>query len=131
MAKLSELQVSKKGTSNFVTKSDERSEQTLIRELNKARPGYRFLVEESGEIPGKNEEFRWIIDPLDGTHNFIHAVPYFCISIALEKTFHSGRKAIVAAVIYDPIHNDMYTAELGEGALLNGNRKLWLYLSVR
>lgn len=119
-----QLQISRKGTSNFVTESDKRAEQVLIRELSKARPGYRFLVEESGEIDGKNQEFRWIIDPLDGTHNFIHAIPYFCISIALEQTYRNGTTEIVAALIYDPIHNDMYTAERGEGTFLNGNRKL-------
>lgn len=121
---VSELQISRKGTSNFVTESDKRAEQVLMRELDKARPGYSFLVEESGEVVGKKPEFRWIIDPLDGTHNFIHAIPYFCISIGLEKTNYNGEKEIVAGVIYDPIHNDMYTAEKGEGAFVNGNRKL-------
>lgn len=119
-----QLQISRKGTSNFVTASDKRSEQQLMYELNKARPGYRFLVEESGEIDGENKEYRWIIDPLDGTHNFIHAVPYFCISIALERTLRDGSTEIVAGVIYDPMHNDMFTAEKGQGAFLNGNRKL-------
>lgn len=119
---VSELQISRKGTSNFVTESDKRAEKVLIRELSKARPGYRFLVEESGEIDGEKKDFRWIIDPLDGTHNFIHAVPYFCISIALEKTYTSGNTEILAGVIYDPIHNDMYTAEKNEGAFVNGRR---------
>src|SRR5690606_31330737 len=72
-----QLQISRKGTSNFVTESDKRAESVLIKELSKVRPGYSFLVEESGEIEGKNKAYRWIIDPLDGTHNFIHAIPYF------------------------------------------------------
>lgn len=119
-----QLQISKKGTANFVTASDKRAEQQIMFELNKARPGYRFLNEEGGEIDGDNKEYRWIIDPLDGTHNFIHAIPYFCISIALERTLPNGQTEIVAAVVYDPIHNDMFTAEKGQGALLNGNRKM-------
>lgn len=121
---VSELQISKKGPADFVTKSDKRAEDTIIRELSKARPGYRFLAEESGETDGDKKEFRWIIDPLDGTHNFIHAIPYFCISIALEKTFPNGDTSIIAGLIYDPIHDDIYTAEKGDGARLNGNRKL-------
>ena len=118
------LQIAKKGAADFVTESDKRAEHTLMRELSKARPNYGFLNEESGETPGKKQEYRWIINPLDGTHNFIHAIPYFCISIALEKTFHDGHTEIVAACIYDPLHNEMFTAEKGEGAFLNGNRKL-------
>lgn len=121
---VSELQISRKGTSNFVTESDKRAEEVLVKELNKARPGYRFLLEESGEIDGKRQDYRWIIDPLDGTHNFIHAIPYFCISIALEKTHPNGDTDIVAGVVYDPIHNDMYSAEKGAGAFVNGNRKM-------
>jgi myo-inositol-1(or 4)-monophosphatase len=119
-----QLQISKKGPADFVTAADKRAEQQIMYELNKARPGYGFLAEESGEIAGEKSEYRWIIDPLDGTHNFIHAIPYFCISIALERTLASGKTEIVAGVVYDPIHNEMFTAEKGQGALLNGNRKL-------
>lgn len=116
-----QLQVSKKGTANFVTASDVRTEKLLQRELAKARPDFGFLLEESGEIAGKDASHRWIVDPLDGTTNFIHAVPYFCISVALEK--RSGDKSeILAAVTFDPIHNDLFTAEKGKGAFLNGRR---------
>jgi len=118
-----QLQISKKGTANFVTQTDVRTEKLLQRELSKARPDYGFLLEEGGEVPGKDPAHRWIIDPLDGTSNFIHAMPYFCISIALEKTI-AGKSEIVAGVIYDPIHNDLYTGEKGKGAFLNGNRRL-------
>lgn len=119
-----QLQISKKGPANFVTAADKRAEQQIVYELNKARPGYRYLNEEGGEIAGDNPEYRWIIDPLDGTHNFIHAIPYFCISIGLERTLAGGKTEIVAGCIYDPIHNEMFTAEKGKGAFLNGNRKL-------
>ncbi len=116
------LQVSRKGTANFVTASDTRTEKQLQRELDKLRPGYSFLLEEGGAVEGEKGEFRWIIDPLDGTTNFIHAVPYFCISIALEKRFPGGNSDLIAALIYDPIHNEMFTAEKGKGAFVNGRR---------
>lgn len=118
-----QLQVSRKGTANFVTQSDIRTEKLLQRELSKARPDYGFLLEEGGEVAGKDGIHRWIIDPLDGTSNFIHAIPYFCISIGLEKKDASGKSEIIAGVIFDPIHNDLFTAEKSKGAFLN-NRKL-------
>lgn len=117
------LQVSRKGTSDFVTVADTRTEKLLHKELKAARPDYGFLLEEGGELPGKDAAYRWIIDPIDGTHNFIHAVPYFCISIGLEHTNHRGQREMVAAVIYDPLHNDLFWAEKGTGAFLN-DRKL-------
>lgn len=117
------LQISRKGVSNFVTSADKKAEKVLMEELSKARPGYSFLVEESGAIGSETAEFRWVIDPLDGTHNFIHAIPYFCISIALERTHKDGVKEIVAGVVYDPIHNEMFTAERGKGGMVE-NRKL-------
>ncbi|MFW0776492.1 MAG: inositol monophosphatase family protein [Rickettsiales bacterium] len=116
------LQISRKGTSNFVTKSDIRTEKLLQKELEAARPGYSFLLEEGGEIIGKNESYRWIIDPLDGTSNFIHAIPYFCISIALEKREANGNTNIVAGVIYDPLQNELFTAEQHKGAFVDGRR---------
>ncbi len=118
-----QLQISRKGVANFVTKSDIRTEKLLVKELKTARPDFGFLLEEGGEIPGKDESQRWIIDPLDGTSNFIHAIPYFCISMALEKRHSSGKSEIIAGVIYDPIHNELFAAEKGKGAFL-GNRKL-------
>jgi len=120
---IDQLQISKKGTSNFVTNADVRTEKFLQAELKKARPDFGFLLEEGGAIAGKDKEHRWIIDPLDGTSNFIHAVPYFCISIALEKTMN-GRSEIVAGVIYDPIHNELFSAEKGKGAHMNERRIL-------
>lgn len=119
-----QLQISRKGTSNFVTNSDVRTEKLLQKELDKARPGYSFLMEEAGEITGEKSEYRWVIDPLDGTSNFIHALPYFCISIALEKHFANGGSEIQAGVIYDPIHNELFAAEKGKGAFVNGRRML-------
>lgn len=116
-----QLQISRKGTANFVTKSDVRTEKLLHRELSAARPDFGFLLEEGGEIPGKDETHRFIIDPLDGTSNFIHAIPYFCISIGVEKRTPQGSE-IIAGVIYDPIHNDLFTAEQGKGAMLNNRR---------
>lgn len=116
------LQVSRKGTANFVTNADIRTEKLLKGELQKARPDFGFLLEEGGEVQGRDAQYRWIIDPLDGTSNFIHAVPYFCISIALEKRT-AGKSEIIAGVIFDPIHNELFAAEKGAGALVN-NRKL-------
>lgn len=122
-SEVDQLQISRKGTANFVTASDIRTEKLLQQELKKARPDFGFLLEEGGEVKGKDATHRWIIDPLDGTSNFIHAIPYFCISIALEKRHPDGKSEILAGVIFDPIHNDLFTAEKGKGALLN-NRKL-------
>lgn len=119
---LDHLQVSKKGPSNFVTHADLRSEKTLIYELKKARPAYGFLVEESGVIEGEDKNHRWIIDPLDGTTNFMHALAHFCISVALEKTLPNGKREITAGVVYDPIANELFWAEKGGGAYVNDRR---------
>ena len=110
------LQVSLKGPSDFVSNADLQAERTLRAELEKARPGSGFLMEESGESPGDGVH-RWIVDPLDGTTNFLHGIPHFCISIALEK---NGQ--LVAGLIYDPIKNEMFWAERGQGAYLNDRR---------
>ncbi len=118
-----QLHISRKGASNFVTKSDVRTEKLLQKELSAARPGFGFLMEEGGEVKGKDPSYRWIIDPLDGTSNFIHAIPYFCISIGLEKRGANGESEIVAGVIFDPSHNELFTAEKGKGAQVN-SRKL-------
>lgn len=116
------LQVSKKGTANFVTAADKKSEKLLYDELLKARPDFGFLMEEGGEVKGKDAAYRWIIDPLDGTTNFMHAVTHFNISIAVEKTEKSGAKSIIAGVVYDPIHDELFQAEKNNGAFLNGRR---------
>lgn len=118
-----QLHISRKGASNFVTKSDIRTEKLLHKELSIARPDFGFLMEESGEVKGKDTSHRWIIDPLDGTSNFIHAIPYFCISIGLERTHKNGDSEVIAGVIFDPIHNELFTTEKGKGAYVN-NRKM-------
>lgn len=117
-----QLQVSRKGTANFVTKTDLKVEKILHTELKIARPDYGFLMEEGGERKGPDTAYRWIIDPIDGTSNFIHAVPYFCISIALEQTIKAGLTDIVAGVIMDAIHNELFWAEKYKGAFLNDRR---------
>jgi len=119
---LDKLQVSRKGTADFATNADRRSEKILHQELSKARPTFGFLMEESGEIAGSDPDHRFVIDPIDGTHNFIHAVPYFCIAISLEKRLRDGTYEAQAAVIYDPIQNEMFCAELYQGATMNDQR---------
>jgi myo-inositol-1(or 4)-monophosphatase len=114
---LEQLQVSVKGPANFATSADHRSEETLYRELSKARPGYGFLMEERGAVEGPDKTHRWIVDPLDGTTNFLHGVPIFCIAIALER---AGE--VVAGLTYNPIYDELYTAEKGQGAFLNNRR---------
>ncbi len=109
--------MSLKGPANFVTKSDQRAEKILRGELEKARPTYGFLMEEQGEVKGTDGQHRWLIDPIDGTTNFIHGIPHFAISIGLER---NGE--IVAGVIYNPISDDLFTAERGRGAYLNDRR---------
>lgn len=111
------LQVSLKGPADFVSSADRRTERILIDLLLKARPGYGFLVEESGTIEGPDKSHRFIIDPLDGTTNFLHAMPHFAISIALER---EGQ--IVSAVVYNPVADEMFTAEKSHGAYLNNRR---------
>jgi myo-inositol-1(or 4)-monophosphatase len=111
------LQVSLKGPADFVSNADRRTERILIEELSRTRPGYGFLVEESGTIEGPDKTHRFIIDPLDGTTNFLHSIPHFAISIALER---EGQ--IVSALVYNPISDDLFIAEKGHGAYLNDKR---------
>jgi myo-inositol-1(or 4)-monophosphatase len=111
------LQVSLKGPANFVTAADRRAEEILHEELLKARPGYGFLGEEGGERPGADKTHVWIVDPLDGTSNFLHGIPQFCISVALQRD-----GAVVAGVIYNPVIDELFTAERGKGAFLNDQR---------
>ncbi|MEM8699402.1 MAG: inositol monophosphatase family protein [Pseudomonadota bacterium] len=111
------LQVSVKGAGDFVSKADTKAEEIIRDMLMEARPSYGWLGEESPEIPGKDPTRRWIVDPLDGTTNFLHAIPHWAISIALE---HKGE--IVAAVIYDPAKDEIFVAETGAGAWLNDRR---------
>ncbi len=111
------LQVSMKGPSDFVSSADLKAEKVLRQELEKSRPGYGFLLEEGGEIVGDDRSHRWIIDPIDGTTNFLHGIPHFAISIALER---DGE--IVAGIVYQPVNDEMFHAEKGGGAFLNERR---------
>ena len=111
------LQVSRKGPSDFVTAADKRSEKILFEELKKARPDYSFMMEESGQIKGNDPDHVWIIDPLDGTHNFMHGVPHWSISMALER-----KGEIICALVYDCAKDEMFTAEKGGGAFLRNRR---------
>ena len=117
LGELEHLQVSRKGPADFVSKADMKAESVLRRELMKARPAYGLLMEESGAVVGTDTSNRWVIDPLDGTTNFLHGIPHFCISIALER---DGEP--FAGVIYSPVHDEMIVAEKGSGAYLNGRR---------
>lgn len=111
------LQVSRKGPADFVSLADKRAEETIVAELQKARPGYGFLLEEGGELAGTDKSHRFIVDPLDGTTNFLHAIPHFSISIALER---DGE--LVAGVVYNPVADEMFWAEKGKGAAVNDQR---------
>ncbi|MGQ5701260.1 inositol monophosphatase family protein [Sandaracinobacteroides sp. A072] len=115
---VSQLQVSRKGPADFVSQADRAAENTLVEELQKARPGWGFLLEEGGEIPGEEADSpRFIIDPLDGTSNFLHGIPHFAISIAVE---HLG--VVVAGMIYQPLTDESFWAERGRGAWLHNAR---------
>ena len=111
------LQVSLKGPANFVTAADRRAEQILREELMTARPGYSFLGEEGGRHEGSDKTHCWIVDPLDGTTNFLHGIPHFAISIALQR-----EGVLVAGVIYNPARDELFIAERGKGAFLNDQR---------
>ena len=111
------LQVSRKGPSDFVTSADIKAEKTLFEELSKGRPGYGFVMEERGVVEGTDKTNRWIVDPLDGTTNFLHGIPHFAISIALER-----EGVLIAGVVYNPIRDELFWAEKGQGAYLNDKR---------
>ncbi|CAH2604176.1 Inositol-1-monophosphatase [Rhodovastum atsumiense] len=117
-----QLQVSVKGPGDFVSQADMRAEQILRDDLTKARPGYAFLMEESGASGSENWAWRWVIDPLDGTSNFLHGIPHWAISIALERRLPDGSTEIAAAVVYAPAVDEMFWAEKGTGAYLNDRR---------
>jgi myo-inositol-1(or 4)-monophosphatase len=112
-----QLQVSVKGPANFVSAADHKAEDILYAELSRARHGYGFLMEERGLVEGPDKSHRWIVDPLDGTTNFLHGVPHFAISVGLER---DGE--MVAGVIYNPATNELFTAEKGKGAFVNDRR---------
>jgi myo-inositol-1(or 4)-monophosphatase len=114
---LAELQVAKKAPADFVSAADLKSEQVIFEALSKARPGYGFLAEERGLIEGTDKTHTWIVDPLDGTTNFLHAIPHFAINIALQR---DGQ--VVAAVTHNPVTNELFWAEKGKGAFVNDRR---------
>jgi myo-inositol-1(or 4)-monophosphatase len=111
------LQVSRKGPADFVSAADKKSEKVLFEELSKARPGYSFNMEEGGVVDGKDKTHVWHIDPLDGTTNFLHGIPHFAISVGLER---EGQ--LVAGLVYNPVTDEMFMAEKGQGAYLNNQR---------
>jgi myo-inositol-1(or 4)-monophosphatase len=117
LGEVEQLQVSLKGPRNFVCAADRRAETILREELAKARPDYGFLGEEGGAQAGSDKTHRWIVDPLDGTTNFLHGIPHFAIAIALERN-----GAIVAGLVYNPANDEMFIAERGKGAFLNDKR---------
>ncbi|MFO1018776.1 MAG: inositol monophosphatase family protein [Hyphomonadaceae bacterium] len=111
------LQVSRKGPSDFVSSADLKAEKTLFEELSKARPGYGFVMEERGVVEGTDKTNRWHVDPLDGTTNFLHGIPHFAISIGLER-----EGVLVAGVVYNPVRDELFWAEKGAGSYLNDRR---------
>jgi myo-inositol-1(or 4)-monophosphatase len=114
---IEKLQVSKKGPSDFVTNSDIKAEKIIIEELKKARPHYSIISEENGTENNKDKNNTWIIDPIDGTINFLHGIPHFAISIALKSN-----EEIISGLIFDPIKNEIFFAEKENGAFFNNHR---------
>ena len=117
LGEVEHLQVSMKGPANFVTMADKRAEELLYADLTKSRPGYGFIGEEGGTREGADKSHTWIVDPLDGTTNFLHGIPQFAISIGLQR-----EGTIIAGVIYNPANEELYIAERGKGAFLNDQR---------
>tara|TARA_B100001057_G_scaffold64058_1_gene57668 strand:+ start:577 stop:1317 length:741 start_codon:yes stop_codon:yes gene_type:complete len=114
---IEKLQVSKKGPTDFVTNSDLKTEKIIIEELKKAKPHYSIISEENGIEDNKDKNNTWIIDPIDGTVNFLHGIPHFAISIALKS-----KEEIISGIIFDPIKNEMFYAEKNNGAYFNNQR---------
>jgi myo-inositol-1(or 4)-monophosphatase len=117
-----QLQVSRKGPADFVSMADKRAEQTIVEELRNARPDWGLLLEEGGEIEGNPAKPRWLVDPLDGTTNFLHGIPHFSISIAVEEKRPDGRPEITHGLIYQPLTDESFWAEKGRGAWLHDRR---------
>ena len=116
------LQVSRKGPADFVTMADQRAEQTIYEELSRARPDWGFLREERGEVAGDPNKPRFIVDPLDGTSNFLHGIPHFAISIAVEEPMPNGKREITTALVYQPLTDESFAAEKGRGAWVQEQR---------
>ncbi|WP_439597151.1 inositol monophosphatase family protein [Falsiroseomonas sp.] len=121
-ADVESLQVTAKGAGDFVSQADLRAEQTLREELSRARPGWGFLMEESGQTGNDDWEWRWVVDPLDGTTNFLHGIPHWAISVGVEKRTGENTSELMAGCIYNPAGNEMFWAEKGMGAYLNDKR---------
>src|ERR1700728_1380666 len=121
-AEVEQLQVSVKGPSDFVSQADIRAENSLREDLNKARPGYAFLMEESGASGSEHWSWRWVVDPLDGTTNFLHGIPHWAISIGLERRIAGGESELAAGLVYAPAVDEMFWAEKGAGAFVNEKR---------
>ena len=117
-----QLQVSRKGPADFVSMADKRAEQTIVEELRSARPDWGMVLEEGGEIAGNPDKPRWIVDPLDGTTNFLHGIPHFAISIAVEEKRPDGRAEITHAMVYQPLNDEEFWAEKGRGAWVQDRR---------
>jgi myo-inositol-1(or 4)-monophosphatase len=117
-----QLQVSRKGPADFVSMADKRAEQTIVEELRNARPDWGLLLEEGGAVVGDPAKPRWIVDPLDGTTNFLHGVPHFAISIAVEESTAGGGAAISHGLVYQPLTDESFWAEKGRGAWLQDAR---------
>jgi myo-inositol-1(or 4)-monophosphatase len=117
-----QLQVSAKAPGDFVSAADLRAEETLRQELGRARPQFGFLMEESGASGNADWEWRWVVDPLDGTSNFLHGIPHWAISVGVEKRSADGKSEVVAGVVYNPASNELFWAEKGAGAFLNDKR---------
>jgi myo-inositol-1(or 4)-monophosphatase len=117
-----QLQVSMKGPGDFVSQADLRAEQTLREDLTKARPGFAFLMEESGAHGDADWEWRWVVDPLDGTTNFLHGIPHWAISVGIEKRIAEDKTEVMAGVVYNPASDELFWAEKGMGAFLNDKR---------
>ncbi|MGK7861915.1 inositol monophosphatase family protein [Falsiroseomonas sp. E2-1-a4] len=121
-ADVESLQVTAKGAGDFVSQADLRAEQTLREELSRGRPGWGFLMEESGTSGAEDWEWRWVVDPLDGTTNFLHGIPHWAISVGVEKRTGENTSELMAGCIYNPAGNEMFWAEKGMGAYLNDKR---------
>ncbi len=117
-----QLQVQAKGPGDFVSEADLRAEKSLREDLGRARPGFAFLLEEAGEQGNKDWEWRWVVDPLDGTTNFLHGIPHWAISVGVEKRLSDDRSEMVAGVVYNPVADELFWAEKGMGAFLNDRR---------
>ncbi len=116
------LQVSLKGPGDFVSQADLNAERILREKLERARPSYAFLMEESGAFGNDHWTWRWVVDPLDGTTNFLHGIPHWAISIGLQRQFPDGRSDLMAGLVYNPVAQEMFWAEKGSGAYLNERR---------